>query len=100
MKRRIQAFDVVPFEEGSTTERGEKVYKCFEVVLMPLFGDPIKRVITLPEGVGITEEWIEDTIIGMQKALEKDFPHDRYELKRLAPNRVKFEYAGSRGPLQ
>ena len=98
IKRRLPAFDVVEFFEGATTERGEKVYRNMRVTFKP-FGVPqeIKRVISCDKGIGITEEWIEETIQGLTEALEKDYPNDVFKIVRHAPNDIEFEYAGSRG---
>lgn len=95
--KRLTIYEPVEFSEDSYTERGEKVYKTMEVVFVPPAGERIRRVIECPTGIGITEEYIEQTILGCLEALEKDFPNDQYHAVRVAPNRVRFEYAGVRG---
>jgi hypothetical protein len=100
IKKRIPAFDIVEFFEGATTERGEKVYKTMRVTLKPLIGFPITKVLTCDQGIGITEEWIEDTIKGVFEALDKDYPMDQFKLVRHKPNDVSFEYAGTKGVVQ
>jgi hypothetical protein len=97
IKRRIKDFDVVEFSEESTTERGEKVYQNMEVTFHPFGLSSIKRVISCDKGIGITAEWIEDTIQGCLEALHKDYPQDVFKVVRHQPNQVSFEYVGARG---
>lgn len=97
IKRRIAEFDVVEFSPDSYTERGERVYKNMRVTLKPLFDAPFVKVIQCDKGIGITEEWIEDTIKGLWSALERDYPTDEFRLVRHSPNDVSFEYAGTKG---
>lgn len=98
VRHRIPSFDVVEFFEGATTERGEKLYRNMRVTFKP-FGYPeeIKRVICCDKGIGITEEWIEETIAGLSEALEKDFPQDVFEIVRHKPNDIEFRYSGAKG---
>lgn len=100
MTRFLTTYEPQEFSDDSYTERGEKVYKTLRVVVRPLGAPPVERVLTCDKGVGITEEWIEDTISGCEKALEKDFPADRFQLLRHSPNDVEFLYAGVRGAIQ
>ena len=88
----------VEFSDDSFTERGERVYKTLRITFHP-FGlpNPIERVITCEKGIGITEEWIEDTIKGCLEALEKDYPTDSFVVERTKPNDIRFVYAGARG---
>ena len=99
IKRGVPAFDVVEFSPDSYTERGERVYKVMRVTLKPCFDKPVVKVIQCDKGIGITEEWIEDTIKGVFAALDKDYPMDDFKLVRHAPNDVSFEYAGAKGPV-
>jgi hypothetical protein len=100
IKSRIPAFDVVEFSEDSYTERGERVYKTMRVTLKPLFDRPFVKVLRCDKGIGITEEWIEDTIKGLWQALDRDYPTDEFRLVRHAPNDVSFEYCGTKGAVQ
>lgn len=92
--------NIVPFHEGSLTERGEKVYSHLEIVLKPAWGRELVKVIRADNGIGFTEEWIEDTINqGIQK-LYLDYPQDEFTVIRHQPNKVEFKYAGVRGVVQ
>ena len=91
---------LVPFHEGATTERGEKVYSHLEIKLIPASGTRFIRIIRADNGIGFTEEWIEDTIAGALEKLYQDFPYDSFEVIRHSPNEVEFQYAGVRGVVQ
>jgi hypothetical protein len=97
IKHRIPAMEVVDFVEGSTTERGEKVYKSLRITFKPCFGAPYVKVFQCDPGIGITEEWIEDTVLGCMEALAKDYPMDAFNIVRIKPNDISFEYSGTRG---
>jgi hypothetical protein len=97
IKRRLAQMEVIDFVEGSTTERGEKVYKSLRITFRPCFGSPYIRVFQCDKGIGITEEWIEDTIKGCMEALAKDYPMDSFSLVRIKSNDIAFNYAGTRG---
>jgi len=88
----------VEFSDESFTERGEKVFKTLELGFKP-FGSAmeIKRVLACDKGIGITEEWIEETVKGCLEALAKDYPFDAFRVVRHKPNQISFEYAGTRG---
>jgi hypothetical protein len=92
--------ELVPYHEGALTERGEKVYSHLEIKLIPASGTRFIRVIRADNGIGFTEEWIEDTIAGALLKLELDYPTDAFEILRHAPNEVEFRYIGSRGVVQ
>jgi hypothetical protein len=94
---KITVPEFVDFDEEATTERGEKVYKSLEVIFKPLGGFPLRKILKCDTGIGITEEFIEDTIIGCMKALEIDFPNDLFKVIRLKPNQIVFQYVGARG---
>jgi hypothetical protein len=95
--KRLTIYEPVDFSEDSFTERGERVYKNMKLELH-LFGrPPMVRVITCDTGIGITEEWIEDTITGAVKALEKDYPQDQFKVVRVKGNHILIEYAGTKG---
>lgn len=97
VKKRLPEFEVVDFIEGVTTERGEKVYKSLRISFKPCFGNPYVKVFQCDPGIGITEEWIEDTVKGCMEAMAKDYPMDSFNIVRHKINDVSFEYSGSRG---
>ena len=91
---------IVPFSDGAMTERGERVYSHLEIKLVPANGRRLIRVIRADNGIGFTEEWIEDTIAqGFQK-LDLDYPTDAFEVIRHRPNEVEFRYIGYKGVVQ
>lgn len=91
---------IVPFHEGTATERGERVYSHLEIKLVPASGTRFVRAIRADNGIGFTEEWIEDTIQqGLQK-LDADYPTDTFEVIRHRPNEVEFRYLGVKGVVQ
>ena len=92
--------EIVPIKEGARTERGERVYTYLEIVVYPPAANPIKRVLQADPGIGMTEEYIEDTIQGCLAALKKDFPNDVYRVVRVKPNVIRFEYTGVAGLVQ
>lgn len=98
--KRLIIHEPVEFSDDSYTERGERVYKTMEFTLTYPGKNPIVRVVNCPKGIGITEEYIEDTIQGCLKALALDYPDDVYEVIRNAPNRILFNYVGFRGIVQ
>jgi hypothetical protein len=100
IKNPLPLHEVVDFEEGAFTERGEKVYKSCRITFKPLFGNPMTRTFKCDPGIGITEEWIEDTIAGCLSALAKDYPMDAFKVTRKQPNDILFEYEGTKGPIQ
>jgi hypothetical protein len=100
IKRRLPAFEVIDFDEGSFTDRGEKVYKTCRIVFKPLLGPPYKKVFQCDPGIGITEEWIEETIQGSLAALHKDYPWEIFEVVRHKPNDIVIEYSGTKGIVQ
>lgn len=89
--------EIVEFSDDAFTERGEKVYKTLEMTVNIFGGTPIKRVVRADDGIGFTEEWIEETVQGALEQLKKDFPNDVYRVLRLRPNQIVFEYAGVTG---
>jgi hypothetical protein len=92
--------EIVAFEPGASTERGEKVYRTLEITVFPPAAAPLKRVIQADPGLGFTEEWIEETIQGGLENLRKDFPNDVYKVVRVKPNQIRLEYAGVAGLVQ
>ena len=97
--RRLTVYEPVDFSEESTTERGERVWKTLKIEFHPFGRPPIVRVITCDKGIGITEEWIEDTIQGASAALKKDYPMDEYTVERVKPNHIIFKYSQTKGPV-
>lgn len=92
--------EIIPFKEDSLTERGERVYTHLKIELIRPWGKPFEKVIQAENGIGFTEEWIEDTTKGCLTQLEKDFPTDFYKVVYVKPNHVRFEYVGPRGMVQ
>jgi hypothetical protein len=92
--------EIVEFQEGAETERGEKVYSTLEMTVFPPAANPIHRVIRAEKGIGFTEEWIEETVQGALDALKVDFPNDAYKVVRVKPNQIRLEYAGVTGMVQ
>ena len=99
IKKRLPEFEVTDFQEGTLTERGEKVYKTLRIRFRPMFGLPYTKVFQCDPGIGITEEWIEDTVKGCLEALDKDYPMDQFKTVRHRPNDISFEYIGSKGTV-
>lgn len=97
IKRRMQEFDVVEFSDECWTERGERVYKTLRINLKPQFDLPVTKVIQCEKGIGMTEEWIEETLQGCFAALDRDYPMDDFKLIVHRPNDVSIEYAGPKG---
>ena len=97
IKRRITTFEAVEFSTETWTEHGERVYKTLRVTMKPQFGIPIVKVLQCDPQTGITEEWIEDTIVGCFDALERDYPTDDFKLIVHRPNDVSIEYCGPKG---
>ena len=95
----LTVYEPVDFTEESTTERGERVYKFMKIEFYPFGRPPIVRVLTCDKGIGITEEWIEETIQGGLAALAKDYPQDEYKVVRVKTNHILIEYAGTKGPV-
>ena len=89
--------EIVPFSDEQFTERGERVYTMLQITVTPAGCNPIKKVIEADPGMGFTEEWIEDTIVGALEKLELDFPNDVFEIVRHKPNVIALEYKGARG---
>jgi hypothetical protein len=84
------------------TEQGEPVYEFMEITAYPPGLDPIKRVLypdRRADCIGFTESFIEETVAGALKALERDFPEDIYEAVRHRPNVISLEYKGVKGPV-
>src|SRR5208283_2887393 len=97
IKRRLPAMEAVEFSGDVWTERGERVYKTLRITLKPRVGFAVCKVLQCENAIGITEEWIEDTIVGCFDALEKDYPADDFKLIVHRPNDVSIEYCGSKG---
>lgn len=95
--KRLTVYQPTEFSSDTWTERGERVYKVLRITFKPQFGPPIVRVIACDKQVGITEEWIEDTLVGAFEALEKDYPADKFELDVHKPNDVTIRYSGMKG---
>jgi hypothetical protein len=97
IKRRIPAMEAVEFSTDCWTERGERVYKTLRISLKPRFDVAITKIIQCDKQVGMTEEWIEDTLQGCFAALERDYPDDDFKLIVHKPNDVTIQYAGPKG---
>lgn len=91
--KRITAYEPVEFSDDSYTERGERVWKTLRIDFP--FSN-VNRVLTCDKGIGITEEFIEDTIKGCLEALQKDFPLETFSVTRVKPNHIRFDQAGWR----
>lgn len=89
--------EVVSFSDEALTERGERVYTTLQITAYPPAANPITKVIKCENGIGFTEEWIEETIRGALEALAKDFPNDSYRVVRNKANQITLEYAGVTG---
>lgn len=97
IKRRLPQYEAVEFSTESYTERGERVYKTLRISFKPRFDMLVVRVLKCDPQTGITEEWIEDTIVGCFDALAKDYPDDDFRLVVHRPNDVSIEYSGPKG---
>ena len=91
--------EVVPFREEQYTERGERVYTSMQITLVYPTGNTYRRIIDADRGMGFTEEYIEETIEGGLKALERDFPDDEYEVERKKPNVIVLKWARTKGKV-
>ena len=87
--KRLTIYEPVEFSPESRTERGERVYTSVRFRVDPKICH-LERVLPCDKGIGITEEWIEDAIVGCLSALEKDFPYVKFSVVRIAPNDIFF----------
>ena len=92
--------EIVPFKEDALTERGERVYTTVKFELVYASGNRFSRVIEADQGIGFTEEWIEESIVSALKAIEMDFPEEVYKTVRVKPNYIRFQYVRPKGMVQ
>lgn len=97
MTKFVREWYVEPIKSGVTTERGEKVYTALEIILVYPDQTRTKKVLVPDEGLGFTEEWIEETIQGCLEGLKRDFPDDVYRAVKDAPNKIRFVWVGPKG---
>lgn len=91
--KRITAYEPIEFSDDSFTERGERVWKTLRIEFP---WQNVDRFLKCDKGIGITEEFIEDTIKGCLEALQKDFPLETFSVTRVKPNWIRFDQSGTR----